>query len=104
MTTQQLVQEAIERAVHARRPTLTLIDDRQRANTGTLRTYDADLTLVGSVTYDFQHGYCHFGPAADRVAAHWYGQTDMTGKAAWGKGSLAELVAAVADTLIGATS
>ena len=98
MNSQQLILDRIAATIDATEG-ITLISDREYANTGTLRTIDtASLHQIAAVSYDFQNGYCHFGPVTDRVAAHWYGQS-AEGKASWVKGSIPDLVAAVVTHL-----
>jgi hypothetical protein len=87
--TQSLILDAITAAVEKRG--LTLANDGQWANNGTLRVYDKALNQVGAVSYDFQNNYVHFGPVSNRLAALWYGQS-AEGKADWVVGSIPELV------------
>lgn len=97
-TTQQLILDRITARVEADDGVM-LVHDREWANIGTLRTLDANtLTQIAAVTYDFQSGYCHFGPGPNRVAAHWYGQS-AEGKSSWVYGSIPELVAVVTTHL-----
>lgn len=101
MNSQELILQAIAKAVEADE-NVTLLDDRTYGNTGTLRTVRrATLDHVASVSYDFQSGYCHFGPTTNRVAALWYGQPKKEGQTAWVKGSIAELVDTVVAHLLG---
>jgi hypothetical protein len=79
---------------------ITLIRDPEYANTGTLRTLDRSLRQLGSVTYDFQQNYCHFGPMSNRVAALWYDQPNVNGKAGWVCGSIPDLVDTVVEHLL----
>lgn len=99
MSTQELILGNIERAIAVRNDVI-LVNDRQYGNTGTLRTYDAAMNHIASLTYEFQRDYCHFGPTAQRVAALWYGQS-AEGMAPWVKGSIPELVATVTEHLLG---
>ena len=100
MTSQELILARIADAV-AGDANLTLIHDREYANTGTLRTLDtATLAQVGAVCYDFQQNSCHFGPQGNRVAALRYGMP-ATSKG-WVKGSIPEVVDAVVAHLRGA--
>lgn len=93
-TSQQLILGRITAAIEADN-SVVLVHDPEHANTGTLRTLDANtLVQIAAATYDFQRSYCNFGPVTNRVAAHWYGQS-AEGKAAWVKGTIPDLVAAV---------
>lgn len=96
---QQLILRLIERAFGEE---YVLLRDGGYANTGVLRCLRADdLRQIASVTYDFQPRYCHFGPMTDRVAALWYDQPDVSGKAAWVKGTIPDLVETVVRHLKG---
>jgi hypothetical protein len=95
MNSQTLILDRIKEAVEADGKVL-LVCDSQYANTGTLRSLDkATLHQIAAVDYDFQQGYCHFGPSAARVAAHWYGRAAKEGEANWVCGSIPELVNSV---------
>lgn len=93
MSSQQVILDRIA-AMIVLHDGITLIDDRQYANTGTLRTLDADLNQVAAVTYEFQRNSCHFGGVNDRVAALWY-DNPHAGTAAWVQRSIPDLVTAV---------
>ena len=101
-TSQTLILDRITTAIEANEG-ITLINDRQYANTGTLRTLDADLNQIAAVEYEFNDGYCNFGKMSRRVASLWYGMTDTTGKAAWVTGNIPDLVAAVTEHLLPTT-
>lgn len=77
-TTQELILEAIRDRVE--KPGLRFVDDRQYANTGTIRVYTTDLGLVGQVTYGFQPERCDFGPMTGYVAVLNYGRARTPGQ------------------------
>lgn len=99
MTTsmQSLILDRITAAVAAHDGVL-LAHDRHYANTGTLRTLDADtLASIAACTYDFQSHYVTFGPMDRRVASHWYDGASGTAK------SIPELIDQVTTHLLKGT-
>lgn len=99
MNSQEMILHAIATKIAARED-VVLIDDRQWANTGVLRTVTRDtLDHIASLSYDFQSGYCNFGPISNRVASLWYGKS-TEGKRSYVKGSISELVATVVAHLL----
>ena len=95
MNSQQLILERIEQRIGE---TLILVNDRQYANTGTLRSlHPTTLEQIASVKYAFQDDYCKFG---NSVASYWYGQS-AEGKASWVVDSIPELVDRVVAHLKG---
>ena len=76
-----------------------LIDDRQYANTGTLRTlHPTTMKQIAATRYSFNDGYCTFDPD---VASLWYDR-ELTGREVeWVCGSIPELVDRVAKYLEG---
>ena len=100
MNSQELILSRIKAEIEAF--PLVIVDDRQYANTGTLRTMRAGtLERVASVTYDFQDNRCHFGPMSARVAALWYDAPARDGEADWVCHSIPELVNTVVIALRG---
>jgi hypothetical protein len=100
-STQQLVLDRVESGIEARTD-VVLTHDRHYANTGTLRTLDAEtLEQIAALGYDFQPGYCHFRlpGTATTIACHWYGQPRSPGAGPAMCGSLAELSTAVINYL-----
>ena len=103
MNSQQLILDRITAAIEARDGVL-LIEDRQYANTGTLRTVNAEtLEQIAYVTYGFYQGYCDFGPMTDRVASLDY-DSPSRGTAPWVQRSVPDLVDAVVAHLTGGKS
>ena len=99
MNSQELILSRITTAVEAVENVL-LIHDREYGNTGVLRALDTvTLDQIAAVSYDFQSGYCHFGPSSNRVAALWYGQPRKETSASWVCGDIAELVNTVVNHL-----
>lgn len=100
MTSQELILSRIKAEFDG--GPLLLVDDRQYANTGTLRTMRAGtLERVASVTYDFQINRCHFGRLSARVASLWYDAEPRDGEADWACHSIPELVNTVVIALRG---
>ena len=99
MNSQQLILDRIAAAIGADQ-NIVLIRDAQYSNTGTLRTLDRNtLRQIAAVSYNFQQGYCHFGPVTGYVAAHWYGKPKSATNAAWVQGSIPDLVTTVVTYL-----
>ncbi len=99
MTSQELILTRIEAAIGN---DLVFVNDRQYANTGTLRTLNAEtLEQVAAVRYDFQDGDCRFGPSSEPVAALWYDEPRSDCHAPWVCGSIPELVNTVVIALRG---
>lgn len=103
MNSQQLILDRIAGSLDPL--SITLLHDADWSNSGTLRTLDAGtLAQIARIDYNFQPGYCHFRkPNSEVVAALWYEQSDVTGKADWVRGSIPDLVDAVVAYLTGAT-
>lgn len=74
-STQDLIKSRIVAAFEDDRCPFLLLDDRQYANAGVLRTVNATtLDHVAEVGYGFQDGYCIFKNKNENVASLWYGR------------------------------